>query len=825
MKKTISPLAPVVEDSLSFPHFPTKMQAFIFRNWDTVPAERIAACLGCSVEQAEKQAFKMGLKPQGDVSKWLTRGYISIIKANWSLIPYDQLLSLLGWDEEKLGMVLKDEDFLKFKLGDIKPYCDKTEYCELTEEEEKLTEKIKRVIEESFLPVEDAKEAFDFFAQSEMPPKAEKKVTSGYVCPDASWGICDETGDSVCARIVSRFKKQFEADWSINLDGSAKYITFRLFDEKKTEEYHEIDISSDGIVIKAADSAGILRALVYLEEKANYNGSFSFKPCLVKRNARFKTRIIYSFCGLYNDALDTDSRLWCPDSLLENYSKNGINAIWIQGILYRLAHFPFEPSLSVGMEKRLERLNELVDRCADYGIKVFIYFNEPRAMEEAFFEKHPSIMGAKRRTLRCMCSSAPEVGEYVENAIESVCKSARGLGGIFVISSSENLNNCRAWTMDEECPRCTTRSMSEIASQVCNRISQAAHRVNPDIKVIIWDWGWRRPELMDGEELEKYVKALEPGAIVMSGRERGIPIAKGGIAGEIEDYTLCVTGVGEMARDAWRWARETNHETAAKLQINNSWECSTIPYLPLFKTIETIVDDVAREGVEHLMLSWTLGGAPSPGIKVVSRKFFDTEGDPDKDDNILTSIYGKDAKLVKKATDIFCDAFSEFPFAHQGIYKGPANGGAANLLYEKDTHFTATMTCFAYDDLETWRCHYPEEVYESQFEKMSDMWLKGLKILEETDACELKDMSEAAYIQLRSGTNQIKFVRARNRGDKAEMVRLAKAEIPLAVKLWTLMEKYPQIGFEAANHYYYTKGMLMEKVINCGYIIDKYSQI
>lgn len=494
---------------------------------------------------------------------------------------------------------------------------------------------------------------------------------------------------------------------------------------------------------------------MYLQDYAAARGSFSFDVCKVKRTARFKTRMIYSFCGLYNDALDTDSRIWCPDSLLDSYSKNGINAIWIQGVLYRLAHFPFDPSLSQGMDQRIARLKELSERCADYGIKVFLYLNEPRAMEEVFFKKHPTIMGAKRRTLRCMCSSAPEVSEYVRSATESICKAVPQLGGIFVISASENLNNCRAWIMSEDCPQCKKRSISDIASQVCNQISEAAHKANPDLKVIIWDWGWRRPELMDAVEFEAYIKALDPNVIVMSGRERGIPIIKGGVKGEIEDYTLCVTGVGEMARDAWRWAREAGHETAAKVQINNTWECSTIPYLPLFRTVETVIDDVAREGVSHLMLSWTLGGAPSPSIKIVSQKFFETEGDLKQKPDIYASIYRKDADAVKKVTNIFCDAFYEYPFSHGGIYNCPGNSGAANLLYEKETGFHATMTGFAYDDLTQWRCHYPEDVYEGQFEKLCDMWLEGLALLESTDAHELEDIAEAAYIQLRSATNQV----------------------------------------------------------------------
>lgn len=165
-----STLPPIVEKQQDFLHFPTRMQAFLFRNWDIVPKERIAACLGCSVQEAELQAFKLGLTPQKDVSKWLTQGYISIIKANWSLLPYHQLLGLLGWSEEQFEMVLKDEDFLKFKLGDLKPYCEPIEYRELTVAEEAATAEIKKIITESFVPVADSKEPFVFLAEMANAP-------------------------------------------------------------------------------------------------------------------------------------------------------------------------------------------------------------------------------------------------------------------------------------------------------------------------------------------------------------------------------------------------------------------------------------------------------------------------------------------------------------------------------------------------------------------------------------------------------------------------------------------------------------------------------
>ena len=39
-------------------------------------------------------------------------------------------------------------------------------------------------------------------------------------------------------------------------------------------------------------------------------------------------------------------------------------------------------------------------------------------------------------------------------------------------------------------------------------------------------------------------------------------------------------------------------------------------------------------------------------------------------------------------------------------------------------------------------------------------------------------------------------------------------------KMLGLMNKNAAIGFEAANHYYFSKGELAEKIINCKYILE-----
>ena len=39
-----------------------------------------------------------------------------------------------------------------------------------------------------------------------------------------------------------------------------------------------------------------------------------------------------------------------------------------------------------------------------------------------------------------------------------------------------------------------------------------------------------------------------------------------------------------------------------------------------------------------------------------------------------------------------------------------------------------------------------------------------------------------------------------------------------------VMNKNAAIGFEAANHYYFSKGQLAEKIVSCQYLIDLYNR-
>ena len=114
-----------------FGHFPTRMHALIWRNWPCVEASRLAEVLGTTEANVRKVARSMGLPADQPISPLQAeRGYISVIRRNWHLLNYDQLMQLLGWDADRLAYTLKEDDFLWAKLGRLKPACEPISYVE-----------------------------------------------------------------------------------------------------------------------------------------------------------------------------------------------------------------------------------------------------------------------------------------------------------------------------------------------------------------------------------------------------------------------------------------------------------------------------------------------------------------------------------------------------------------------------------------------------------------------------------------------------------------------------------------------------------------------
>jgi len=109
--------------ALGAPHFASRMQTFVWRNWQLVPLERMAVTVGAWTEDLRQLGRSLGLgEPLTITPEVQRRSFITVIRRNWHLLPYDQLLTLLGWSAKELAFTLREDDFLLIKLGFGEPH-------------------------------------------------------------------------------------------------------------------------------------------------------------------------------------------------------------------------------------------------------------------------------------------------------------------------------------------------------------------------------------------------------------------------------------------------------------------------------------------------------------------------------------------------------------------------------------------------------------------------------------------------------------------------------------------------------------------------------
>ena len=293
------------------PHFPDRLHAYVWRNWQLVPLGRLAKVVGATPEQIREIGQGMGLsKPPRITPDQRRRSYLTVIRRNWHLLPYGQLLALLGWTAEELAYVLREDDFLFIKLGSLKPACEALHYEAPGAESIRHASKIARVVGDEF-------------------------------------GAAESPIDAIADPLFS-----FVARLTRKPSGPAPHLP----------------------------------------------GSSAFSP-----------RFCYSYFALYGDPLLDPRADAYPDGYLARLARSGVEGVWLQAVLYKLAPFPWDPARSSRYGERLENLRALAARARKHGIGIYLYLNEPRAMPLTFFEEHPGLKGVTEREYAALCTSAPEV--------------------------------------------------------------------------------------------------------------------------------------------------------------------------------------------------------------------------------------------------------------------------------------------------------------------------------------------------------------------------------------------------------------------------------
>lgn len=734
---------------VSISHFPDRLHAFVWRNWSLVPTDRLARVVGARPEEVRALGAAMGLPPAQPIpaNQW-KRSYLTIIRRNWHLLPYDQLLTLLGWTKEQLAYTLQEDDFLYIKLGSLKPNCPPIRYA---------------------------------------PPDAQTKARE--------------------AQIANIVNKEFPSRLS----------------KPKDPLFSFVDRLSRPLPRPTPNTRHLTPS------------------------SRFSPRFCYSYFALYGDPLlDKDADPY-PDGYLARLAEAGVDGVWLQAVLYKLAPFPWDPTLSARYTERLAALRALVKRARKHGIGIYLYMNEPRSMPLAFFTKHPELKGVVEGEYATLCTSHPDVQRYVSDSVASICRAVPDLAGYFTITASENLTNCWSHHRGDACPRCGKRGAEEVIPEVDALIQKGIRQAGTSTRLIAWDWGW--PDA----KAEAIINRLPQECALMSVSEWSLPITRGGIASEVGEYSLSSIGPGPRAQRHWTWARKRGLKTFAKIQAACSWEMSAVPYVPALENTARHAANLNDAHLDGLMLGWTLGGYPSPNLEVVAEmgripKAGATAPSPDSAMEVVAKRrFGeKAAPIMVRAWKSWSAAYREYPYHISVVYNAPVQLGPANLLWAEPTGYHGTMVGFPYDDLELWRGPFPPEVFAGQFARMADSfgsrWDETLNALREADIAGTSGYKEClselnlalvCKIHFDSVANQVRFIEARRKLSQTksaeatlpllkEMEDLLKREIAHARRLYELQREDSRVGFEASNQYYYVPLDLAEKVLNCRDLLDRW---
>jgi len=251
-----------------------------------------------------------------------------------------------------------------------------------------------------------------------------------------------------------------------------------------------------------------------------------------------------------------------------------------------------------------------------------------------------------------------------------------------------------------------------------------------------------------------------------------------------------------------------------------------------------------------MLIGWTMGGYPSPNFELAAR--MSHAPDPNVDtvlDALAEERFGPEgAPHARKAWTLMSDGFREYPFHISVVYTSPVQWGAANPLYPEKTGYSATMWGIPYDDLDGWRGPYPPDVFAAQFEKIAEGWRPGIAELQaavektppdrRNEAQADLRLARAAAIHFQSVANQARFVMARDalanstealspeqrQGLRVEIKQRLESEILLARELFTLVREDSRIGFEPSCQYFYLPLDLVEKVVNCRWLLQRFQE-
>jgi hypothetical protein len=415
---------------------------------------------------------------------------------------------------------------------------------------------------------------------------------------------------------------------------------------------YRLQVTKERITVCGYDERGALYGLMNLESRMNLRGAPFLPDGLDSlRHSLLQTRMVLNWLGWMQ---------W-PDNYLAHLVHDGFDAIYAS-VYANPNGVPLdEPGYRNMRRQDPERMQDLLDRAARFGIKVYapILYR---------YTDTPENERGLRELVRDIVTRFPSIRGYILLTEGFYYDAWFGAG-------NQSDADLQAW--------------AQKWSKAVGIVAEECHRIDPSIEVLPWEYNIDfRPQRAD---LKRYVIGQLPReSIPLLTWENGKSFRLEGYQGYLRDYSINVVGPAEVTEAQIEEVKKRGMKVYAKADTFASWQFGTIPYLPVPFQWHRRYEALTRFGVNGTHESWSNGYKPN--VITALRSWYCWTDAPALEPllkSFARRLFGPGQEdLVVQAWRLFSQGIQDVPDT------GPSmgtNNAVANPLFWKEP-YPRTMT-------------------------------------------------------------------------------------------------------------------------------------
>ena len=374
-----------------------------------------------------------------------------------------------------------------------------------------------------------------------------------------------------------------------------------------------------------------------------------------------------------------------PEPYLERLQREGVNGLWLTVEWRDLAETSFTRR-SPDADKRLSKLRKTVDKCLKFGIKTWIFCIEPGGcgVDDPLYREHPELFGGSLWGGHVMCPLVKDVQRYIEESVKDIFTRVPRLGGIMMIAHGERATTCLSlidpvrgrWFNGSPCPRCSKVEPWRLHWETASAIMRGIRAAGSDAEYVSWFYQpYVRPER--AAWVADVARHLPEGVTFAYNFESGAIKDQLGRFRNGGDYWLSFVGPAQGFRQVADASRQAGTSLGAKIQVCNSHEVATVPFVPVPGLLYRKYKSMKEAGVSTVLQCWYFGNYP--GLMNEAAGLLSRETFADDERSFLRRLaaphWGPDAALVADAWQKYSDAYANYPLSNDMQYYGPFESG------------------------------------------------------------------------------------------------------------------------------------------------------